>query len=361
VTAATDRLKPPMPLTATLYQGGEALAEGAVRAGMRHFFGYPHAPQTEVVSYLARRLPEVSGVFAQAESVRSALAMALGASAAGARVLASVAGSDFGIAGETLAYLVAEELPLVLAWFTRSGPGTGGLQPSQEGLLQACAGVEGTAIPVWAPASAQEMHDLTAAAFDLADVHRHPVLILADSMIAQIMEPIETATGLMTLGHLPEKTWAADGARGRAPNVLHSRRQPECALAAEKRMLAKEQALTVSALRFADVSHAADIVVVAYGGAARIAYDGVRLAQDAGINAAVFRPISLWPFPIDALQAATAGKKVVTVEFGHGQLGTLLQANGLARPDLRLGGVAEPPTAATVAAALKTLAGGSHV
>ncbi|MBC7543842.1 MAG: 3-methyl-2-oxobutanoate dehydrogenase subunit beta [Candidatus Sericytochromatia bacterium] len=350
MTAAIDRM----------YQGGEALAEGAVRAGMRHFFGYPHAPQTELVSYLARRLPEVSGVFAQAESVRSALAMAMGASAAGARVLASVAGSDFGLAGETLSYLVAEELPLVLAWFTRSGPGTGGLQPSQEGLLQACAGVEGVAIPVWAPSGVQEMYDLTASAFELADTHRSPVLLLVDSLVAQIVEPITTPKGPMTLGHLTAKPWAANGMRGRERNVLHSRRQPDGALAAEQGLQRKEQALATAALRFTDVDPGADLIVVAYGGMARIAYEGVRLAREAGVNAAVFRPVSLWPFPAEALAAASAGKPVLTVEFGHGQLATLMRANGLPQPTAKLGGVAQAPTPASVAAALQTLAGGSH-
>ncbi len=343
-----------------MYQGGEALGEGAVRAGMRHFFGYPHAPQTELVSFLALRLPEVSGVFAQAESVRSALSMALGASAAGARVLASVAGADFGLAGETLSYLVAEELPLVMAWFTRSGPGTGGLLPSQEGLLQACAGVGGMPIPVWAPSGAQEMHDLTAAAFELADAHRHPVLILADALVAQIVEPIETPKGSMTLGHLSAKPWAVNGAKGRERNVLHSRRQPDGAIAAEQHLRAKEQTLASAALRFTDIDHAADVVVVAYGGCARIAYEGVRLAREAGLSVAVFRPISLWPFPTDALRAATAGKPTLTVEFGSGQLATLMRANGLPNPDAQVGGVAQPPTPAAVAAALQKLAGGTR-
>lgn len=341
-----------------LYQGGEALAEGAIRAGMRHFFGYPHAPQTEMVSYLARRLPEVSGVFVQAESVRSALGMALGASAAGARVLASVAGSDFGAAGEVLSYLVAQELPVVLAWFQRSGPGMGGVAPSQAGLLQAVAGAGGCPIPVLAPMTAQEMHDLAVTAFEVADAHRHPVLILVDALVAGMVEGIETPDGPFGLHHLPAKTWAVSGAKGRPRHVLHSRRDGAEAVTAEMRLQAKEQALATAAVRFVAPDSPADVLVVAYGGAARVAHEGVRLAREAGVNAAVFRPISLWPFPTEALEAAANGRPLLSVEYGHGQLATLMRATGVRTPVTVHGGVAQPPTPESVATAIRQLAGG---
>jgi 2-oxoglutarate ferredoxin oxidoreductase subunit alpha len=341
-----------------LRQGGEALAEGAIRAGMRHFFGYPHAPQTDMVSYLARRLPEVSGVFVQAESVRSSLGMALGASASGARVLASVAGSDFGAAGEVLSYLVAQELPVVLAWFQRSGPGMGGLAPSQEGLLQAVAGSGGCPIPVFAPMNAQEMHDLAVTAFDLADAHRHPVIVLVDALVASMVEAIDTPDGPFGLHHLPAKTWAVTGAKGRQRHVLHSRREGAEAISAETRLRTKETAMAADAVRFVAPDQQADVLVVAYGGAARVAEAGVRLAREAGVNAAVFRPISLWPFPTEALQAAASNRPVLSVEFGHGQLATLMRASGIQTPVTVHGGVAQPPTPESVAAAVRQLAGG---
>jgi 2-oxoglutarate ferredoxin oxidoreductase subunit alpha len=347
MTTAIDRLR----------QGGEALAEGAIRAGMRHFFGYPHAPQTELVTYLARRLPEVSGVFVQAESVRSALGMALGASAAGGRVLASVAGSDFGATGEVLAYLVAQELPVVLAWFQRSGPGMGGLAPSQEGLLQAVAGAGGCAIPVLAPMNAQEMHDLAITAFELADTHRHPVILVVDALVAAMVEGVEAPEGRLGLHHLPAKTWAASGAKGRARNVLHSRREGAEAAAAETRLRHKETAMAADALRFAAPAQPADVLVVAYGGAARVAQEGVRLANEAGMQAALFRPVSLWPFPAEALLAAANGRPILTVEYGHGQLATVMRSAGITSPLTVLGGVAQPPTPESVAEAVRRLAG----
>jgi 2-oxoglutarate ferredoxin oxidoreductase subunit alpha len=341
-----------------LRQGGEALAEGAIRAGMRHFFGYPHAPQSDMVTYLARRLPEVSGVFVQAESVRSALGMAMGASAAGARVMASVAGSDFGAAGEILSYLVAQELPVVLVWFQRSGPGMGGLAPSQEGLLQAVAGSTGCAIPVLAPMNAQEMHDLTVAAFDLADAQRHPVILVVDALVAGMVENVDTSDGPFTLHHLPAKTWAVSGAKGRERHVLHSHREGAEAVTAEARLRAKEAALALEAVRCQAPESPADVLVVAYGGAARVAHEGVRLANEAGLNAAVFRPISLWPFPAEALQAAAAGRPILTVEYSHGQLATLMRASGIQTPVTVHGGVAQPPTPQSVADAVRRLAGG---
>lgn len=346
--------------TMKMRQGAEALGEGAIRAGVRHFFGYPHAPQTDLVTYLARRLPEVSGVFVQAESVRSSLSMALGATGGGARVLASVAGSDFGLAGETLSYLVAMELPMVLTWFTRSGPGSGGMAPSQEGFLQASSAAGGFPVPVWAPMNAQEMHDLTLAAFELADQHRHPVVLMADSLVAQAVEPVVTPTGPVGLHHLPAKPWAVSGQRSRPRNVLHSRRQPDGPLVAEARLLDKVRALEAAARQFEAPDEAPEILIVATGGAARVAQAGIRLARAQGIDCALFRPISLWPFPDAEFGLAASKGRVLVVEYGHGQLTSLLRACGLSIPVHHHGGVAAPPTAESVADAIRALAEGGH-
>lgn len=306
-----------------LMKGNESLGEAAVLAGCRYFFGYPITPQTELLEYLARRLPEVKGVFLQAESETAAVNMVYGAAGAGARVMTSSSGPGLSLKQEGISYLAAAELPCVIVNVMRGGPGLGGIQPSQADYFQATrgGGHGDYRTPVLAPASVQEMCDLTILAFDLADRYRTPVLILADGLLGQMMEPVELPAA--PLPEPPAKHWATTGCRGRPRNVVstlyleperledHNRRLQE------KYLLIREREQRAEQYRTED----AQIVVVAFGIAARVAKEAVNAARARGIRAGLLRPVTLWPFPERALAAAAAGARaVLTVEMNAGQM-----------------------------------------
>jgi 2-oxoglutarate ferredoxin oxidoreductase subunit alpha len=342
-----------------LMKGNEAIAEGAIRAGCQAYFGYPITPQSEILEYMARRMPELGRVFIQAESEVAAINMVYGAAAAGMRVMTSSSGPGISLKQEGISYIVGAELPAVIVNVMRGGPGLGGIMPAQADYFQATkGGGHGDCHPlVLAPASVQEAMDLTALAFDLADKYRHPVLILADGLIGQVMEPVELRTYSPVVALKP---WALTGATGRERNVIKSLYLQAEQLERQNRQLAeKYAAMAASEVRYADyMLDDADVVVVSYGSPSRVAQSAVRLARTQGIKAGVFRPITLQPFPYEALAAlAWRGQCVLVVELSLGQLlEDVRLAVGERRPVQlcnRLGGIMPSPT--EVATAIKSL------
>ncbi|WP_227764643.1 3-methyl-2-oxobutanoate dehydrogenase subunit VorB [Zhaonella formicivorans] len=305
-----------------LLQGNVALAEAAVRAGCNCYFGYPITPQTEIMEYLAGRLPEVGGVFLQAESEIAAINMVYGAAGAGARVMTSSSGPGISLKAEGISYLAATELPCVIVNVMRAGPGLGGIQPSQADYLQATrsAGHGGYRCPVLAPSGAQEMADLTYLAFQLADQYRTPVFILADALVGQTKELVELPEFIKTL---PAKPWATTGKTGRKRNVINSLYLDDNELENHNlQLLQKYEQIALSETRWEEQwCTDAQIIVVAFGFLARIAKEAVLLAREMGIKAGLFRPVTLWPFPAAALrQAVTSDRKVLVVEMNGGQM-----------------------------------------
>ena len=305
-----------------MMKGNEALAEAAVRAGCRAYFGYPITPQTEVMEYLARRLPEAGGVFLQAESEVAAINMVYGASGAGARVMTSSSGPGISLKQEGISFLACAELPCVIVNVMRGGPGLGSIQASQADYFQATrgGGHGDYRIPVLAPSSVQEMADLAFAAFDLADRWRTPVLVLSDGVLGQMMEPVrlpEEMTGTM------ERPWVTDGCRGRERRIVKTLYLDSQQLEAHNRRLqAKYVELAAQEARSECYrTEGAEVLIVAFGICARVARTAVDNLRDGGVRAGLFRPVTLWPFPSSDLKAAAAGvEAILTVELNAGQM-----------------------------------------
>lgn len=305
--------------------GNEAIAEGAVRAGCRLYFGYPITPQSELVEYMARRMPEVGGAFLQAESETAAVNMVYGAAGAGARVMTSTSSPGFSLMAEGVSYLVGAELPCVLVNMSRAGPGLGGVAPAQSDYFQATRGPGhgDHRLLVLAPSSVQEAADLTWQAFALADRYRNPVLILGDGLLAQMMEPVAFPR-FEPLDALPAKPWATTGRRGREePNVINSLRlDPEDLWRFNQSLAAKYARMAAEQVRWEEWWLAdAEVVVVAYGVLARICLAAVLEARSRGLRAGLLRPVTLWPFPGRPLRrAAAAGACLLVVEMSLGQM-----------------------------------------
>jgi len=306
-----------------LMKGNEALAEAAIQAGCRFYFGYPITPQTEIGAYLAKRMPEVDGVFLQAESEIAAIHMVYGASAAGKRAMTSSSSPGVSLKSEGLSYLAGSDLPALVVNVQRAGPGLGGIQPSQSDYFQATRGGGHGDFRniVLAPASVQEMYSLTIHGFDLADRYSMTAMILADGTVGQMMEQVslETVKPIAC-----EKPWALTGTRGeREKNIITSL------------YLAPEELEQKNLTRFARYARVqseeamfeeycmddAEICVVAYGIAARVSKNAVAAARANGIRAGLIRPITLWPFPNDALaKAAGSVNHFIAVELSMGQM-----------------------------------------
>jgi 2-oxoglutarate ferredoxin oxidoreductase subunit alpha len=307
-----------------LMKGNEAIAEAAIQAGCRHFFGYPITPQTEVAAYMARRMPKVDGLYLQAESEIAAINMVLGAAAAGARAMTSSSSPGIALKSEGLSYLAGCDLPALVVNIQRGGPGLGGIQPSQADYFQATrgAGHGDFHLLVLAPNSVQEMVDLTYLAFELADRYRMTAMLLADGILGQMMEPVSLTPP--TSACLPAKDWAVTGAGGgRAPNVINSLYlKPEELEATNLARYEKYAAVRREEARHdAFMLDDADIVVAAYGASARIAKNAILAARAEGIRAGLLRPVTLWPFPRAAFaKAAETARAFVAVEMSMGQL-----------------------------------------
>jgi 2-oxoglutarate ferredoxin oxidoreductase subunit alpha len=310
-----------------LMKGNEAIAEAAIQAGCRYFFGYPITPQNEIPEYMAKRLPKEGGVFLQAESEVSAINMVYGAAGAGARVMTSSSSPGISLKQEGISYIAGAQLPCVIVNIVRGGPGLGGIQPSQCDYFQAVkgGGHGDYHLIVLAPASLQEMVDIVMEGFDLADQYRNPVMILGDGMLGQMMEPVEFKQPIKR--DLPEKTWKTDGTKGkRSPNIINSLYiDPEklesmiMDVYDNKYKAIQENEVKVECYNCED----AEIILAAYGTTSRIVKNVIKMAADEGIKVGLIRPITLWPFPTDTF-AEWASKSHVrsfmSVEMSTGQM-----------------------------------------
>ena len=308
-----------------MMKGNEAIAEAAVQAGCRYYFGYPITPQSEIPEYMSRRLPEVGGVFLQAESEIAAINMVYGAAGAGARAMTSSSSPGIALKQEGISYIAGAQLPCVVVNIVRGGPGLGSIQPAQSDYYQATrgGGHGDYRVVVFAPASVQEAVELTQRAFDVADQYRMPAMILGDGVIGQMMEPVEMPE--YKPRPLPKKDWAATGwdGKSRARAVINSLyieadRCEELNLALKKQYeeIAKNECMVEE--QYMDD---AEYVIAAYGTTARIALTAIRQARAQGVKAGLIRPITLWPFPGEAFaRAAQTAKKFLTVEMSLGQM-----------------------------------------
>ncbi len=312
-------------MTRVLITGNEALAEAAVRAGCRRYFGYPITPQNEIPEYLSRRLPEVGGTFVQAESEIAAINMVYGAAAVGERAMTSSSSPGISLMQEALSFMAASELPAVIVNMQRGGPGLGNISASQADYFQAVkgGGHGDYKLLVYAPSNLQEVVDLTFLAFDKADEYRNPVMILGDGVLGQMMEPVELPD---VKPKRVDKPWALTGAKGRPGRVIRSLFM----LPGEDGMLerhnyklkAKYERMAEHDVRCETVlTEDAEIVVVAFGTSARIAKTAVNIARSEGIKAGLIRPITLFPFP-DKIIAKTAEtmERFLVVEMNMGQM-----------------------------------------
>lgn len=307
-----------------LMKGNEAFAEGAIRAGCDAYFGYPITPQTELLEYMARRMPELGRAFVQAESEVAAINMVIGAAASGSRVMTSSSSPGISLKQEGISYLAGLELPAVIVNVMRGGPGLGNVAPAQGDYFQATkGGGHGIYHPiVLAPASAQEAMDLTALAFDLADLYRIPVMVLADGVVGQTMEPV-VLKEYPRSETLPEKNWAVGASGGRRKRILNSiGLEPETLERWNRDLVAKQQRIKEREARWVGYNlEDARVVVVAFGTSARVSLTAVRMARSMGILAGLLRPVTLWPFPeaqLSELAGRVAG--LVVVEMNQGQM-----------------------------------------
>lgn len=307
-----------------LMKGNEAVAEAAIQAGCRLFFGYPITPQTEVSAYMAKRMPKIGGTFLQAESEVAAINMVYGAAGAGARVMTSSSSPGISLKQEGISYIVGSDLPCVIINIVRGGPGLGGIQPAQSDYFQAVkgGGHGDYHLIVLAPSSIQELVDMTQDAFDIADQYRMPVMIMGDGMLGQMMEPVEF--GAKEGRKLREKTWAANGTEGkRERNIINSLYIEASDL--EDLVLARYERykeVEKNEVKWEEyMMDDAEYVISAYGTIARVAKTAIHALRAEGIKVGLIRPITLWPFPTEVYKkAAETAKGFLTVEMSMGQM-----------------------------------------
>jgi len=307
-----------------LMRGNEVIAEAAIRAGCQCYFAYPITPQAELLEHMATNMPKLGRSFVQAESELAAINMVYGASSVGVRVMTSSSSPGISLKQEGISYLAGSSLPAVIVNIVRGGPGLGDIAPSQSDYFQATkgGGHGDYHIIVLGPSTVPEAGSLTMLAFDLADEYRMPVMILADGMLGQMMEPVELPKPV-DIALLPRKEWATTGAKGRDPNVILSfDLDPEVLKQMNLKLQARYRDIEKSEVRFEEVeTEDAEIIIAAYGTTARIAKTVVRLARQEGIKLGLFRPITLWPYPYEPLKKiAERVKTVLTVEMSSGQM-----------------------------------------
>lgn len=306
-----------------LMKGNEAIAEAAIKAGCRHYFGYPITPQTEVAAYMSKRMPKVGGTFLQAESEVAAINMVIGVASTGKRVMTSSSSPGVSLKSEGISYLAGCDLPALVVNVQRGGPGLGGIQPSQSDYFQSTKGGGHGDYHniVLAPASVQEMASLTIKGFELADKYRMVTLLLADGTLGQMMEPVEIEES----NEAPvEKPWALTGTgMKREHNIVNSLYLKPDELEKtnferyEKYKLVEENEVMYEEYLMDD----ADICVVAFGISARVAKNAINEARKQGIKVGMIRPITLWPFPKkQLLKAADKCKAFISVEMSMGQM-----------------------------------------
>ena len=306
-----------------LMKGNEAIAEAAIIAGCRHYFGYPITPQTEIAAYMAKRMPKIGGCFLQAESEIAAINMVYGVASAGYRVMTSSSSPGIALKSEGLSYLAGADLPSLIVNVQRGGPGLGGIQPSQSDYFQATrSGGHGDfRMLVLAPSSVQEMAEFTVKGFELADKYRMTAMILADGTMGQMMEPVSLD---LDVAPMPEKPWATTGTKMARPhNIVNSlflspdqlertnfERFDRYALIEETEAMYEEYLM-----------EDAEICIAAFGIAARVAKNAINEARAQGIKVGMIRPQTLWPFPKAPFRAAADRvKAMISVELSMGQM-----------------------------------------
>ena len=307
-----------------LMKGNEAIAEAAIIAGCRHYFGYPITPQTEVAAYMAKKMPKIGGTFLQAESEIAAINMVYGVSSAGKRVMTSSSSPGISLKSEGLSYLAGADLPAFVVNVQRGGPGLGGIQPSQSDYFQATrgGGHGDYRMVVYAPASVQEMASLTVKAFETADKYRMTAMILADGTMGQMMEPVDLEA--LKVNPAPEKPWATTGTdKKREHNIINSLYlKPEQLEKVNFERYERYKTVEANEVMFEEyLMDDAEICVAAFGIAARVSKNAINAARVKGIKVGMIRPITLWPFPKDAFKKAN--EKVhtfISVELSMGQM-----------------------------------------
>lgn len=304
-------------------KGNEALAEAAIRAGCKCFFGYPITPQTELAAYMAKRMNKAGGVFLQAESEIAAINMVLGAASTGVRAMTSSSSPGISLKSEGISYIAGSDLPCVIINVQRGGPGLGGIQPSQADYWQAtkALGHGDFHILVFAPSSVQEMVDMVIKAFDTADKYRMPAMILADGLLGQMMEPVS----FPEISAAPvEKPWATNGHGNKRPhNIVNSLwlQAPDLNRVVHERFERYETVKANEADAELYLTDDAEIVLTAYGATARVVKSAVNKAREEGIKAGMVRPKTLWPFPVKAINEGTkTAKAILCVEMSMGQM-----------------------------------------
>ena len=306
-----------------LMKGNEAIAEAAILAGCRHYFGYPITPQTEVAAYMAKKMPKIGGTFLQAESEIAAINMVYGVASTGKRVMTSSSSPGISLKGEGLSYLAGADLPALVVNVQRGGPGLGGIQPSQSDYFQATrgAGHGDFHMIVLAPSSVQEMAELTVKGFELADTYRMTTMILADGTMGQMMEPVSLD---FAVHETPAKPWATTGTKmEREHNIVNSLfLAPE---ALEKFNFARYDRYRIieenETMYEEYLMDDAEICIAAFGIAARVAKNAINEARKEGIKVGMIRPITLWPFPkAPFAKAAEKVKSIISVELSMGQM-----------------------------------------
>ena len=306
-----------------LMKGNEAIAEAAIRAGCRHYFGYPITPQTEIAAYMAKKMPKIGGVFLQAESEIASINMVYGAAATGTRVMTSSSSPGISLKAEGLSYIAGSDVPALVVNVQRGGPGLGGIQPSQSDYFQATkgGGHGDYRMIVLAPASVQEMASLTIKGFNLADKYLMTSMILADGTIGQMMEPISFEDAEV---ETYEKPWALTGTEGkRKHNIVNSLYLKPDEL--EKKNFERYERYKIveenEPMWEEYMMEDAEICVVAFGIASRVAKNAIVAARAEGIKVGLIRPITLWPFPVKPLKAAADQvKSFISVELNMGQM-----------------------------------------
>jgi 2-oxoglutarate ferredoxin oxidoreductase subunit alpha len=306
-----------------LMKGNEAIGEAAIRAGCDAYFGYPITPQNELTAYMASGMLERRRTFIQAESETAAMSMVFGASAGGGRAMTSSSSPGVSLKQEGISYACGADIPCVIVNVARSGPGLGGISPSQGDYFQATrGGGHGDYYHiVLAPKSVQEAADLTYGAFELADKWRMPVMVLADGLIGQMMEgvvlPLDKGESPR-----PKRPWAVGQASGRPNHVTSLCLDPPALEASVLARFERYERVAAEETRFEAVNlDKAELVFVAYGTASRICLGALQMAKAAGLELGLFRPVSLWPFPSAELsRLAAAGKRFLAVEMSMGQM-----------------------------------------
>jgi 2-oxoglutarate ferredoxin oxidoreductase subunit alpha len=305
-----------------LMKGNEACAEAAIRSGCKSYFGYPITPQNEITAYMSKAMPKIEGgVFVQAESEIGAIHMVYGCAGSGVRCLTSSSSPGISLKSEGISYLAGADLPCVIVNIQRGGPGLGTIQPSQADYFQStkAIGHGDLKIPTLAPNSVQEMVDMTVKAFEIAEKYRTPVMILADGLLGQMMEPVSFGNIKNDAQVYP---YGANGHGGKRKKNITNSLYLE-AINLEKCVNERFERYAQIAEKEADAEYDKDaaIVVAAYGSTSRVVKSAVEMARAEGINAGVFRPKTLWPFPAKQLQEATKNAKAVLVsEMSMGQM-----------------------------------------